>query len=51
MNDADYLVPFTFTGTINKVTVDIGPVQLGAEDQKRMRDARAQAHDWGESEQ
>ena len=30
VNDADYAVPFTFTGTINKVTVKLGPPQLSA---------------------
>jgi hypothetical protein len=50
VDDADYQVPFRFTGTLGTVTVNLGPVQLGAADQRRMREARAQARDWGESD-
>ncbi len=32
--DDDYEVPFRFTGTINRLTFDLGPSQLAAADQK-----------------
>jgi hypothetical protein len=40
VNDKDYQVPFSFTGKINKLTFSLGPMQLTAEDQRKM-------HRWG----
>jgi arylsulfatase A-like enzyme len=45
VNDKDYLVPFAFTGTINKLTFDLGPVHLSAEEQKTAEKAIAIAKD------
>jgi hypothetical protein len=38
----DYKVPFKFTGTLNKVVIDLGEAKLSAEDQKAMDQAAAQ---------
>jgi arylsulfatase A-like enzyme len=43
--DDSYQVPFRFTGTINKLTVKLGPSQLSAQDQKAAAEALARAHD------
>ena len=43
--DDSYQVPFRFTGTINKLTVKLGPSQLSAEDQRAAAEALARAHD------
>jgi hypothetical protein len=45
VNDKDYQVPFRFTGTINKVTFNLGPVQLTEDDQKKVREAAPRARD------
>jgi hypothetical protein len=45
VNDEDYLAPFPFTGTINKLTFELGPSQLTAEDQKAAAKAIAIATD------
>jgi arylsulfatase A-like enzyme len=45
VNDLDYQVPFPFNGTINNVTVKLGPVQLGEADQKLIQHALARAGD------
>jgi arylsulfatase A-like enzyme len=45
VNDQDYQVPFPFNGTINNVTVKLGPVQLGEADQKLIQHALARAGD------
>jgi arylsulfatase len=45
VNERDYQVPFAFNGTINKLTVNLGPSQLTAEDERKMRDAVARARD------
>ena len=37
VDDADYQVPFHFTGTVNKVTVEIGHPDLSHEDQETLR--------------
>ena len=37
MNDQDYQVPFRFNGKINKLTFNLGPTQLAAEEQKKGR--------------
>jgi len=43
--DDSYTLPFRFTGTINKVTYEIGREQLTAEDHKEMQRRLAVAHD------
>jgi len=43
--DEDYQVPFRFTGIINKLTFAIDRPKLTPEDEKRLRDAAAQAQD------
>jgi arylsulfatase A-like enzyme len=45
VNDKDYQVPFAFTGKIDKLTFNLGPVRLSAEDQKKAKEAVARAHD------
>ncbi len=45
VNDNDYQVPFPFNGKIDKLTVDLGPMQLMAEDQKKAAEAIAKARD------
>ena len=40
-----YDVPFKFTGTINKLTFNLGPEQLTAEERKELHKALARAHD------
>jgi arylsulfatase len=44
VNDADYQVPFRFTGNLIKVTIKPGSSQLEPEDEKAMVKARAQAN-------
>jgi arylsulfatase len=39
--DFTYEVPFRFTGSIDKLTFNLGPSQLSAEDQRKMDDAIA----------
>jgi hypothetical protein len=43
--DDSYNVPFRFTGTINKLTFNLGPEQLTAADRKAAAEALARAHD------
>ena len=43
--DDSYQLPFRFTGTINKLTVKLGPSQLSAADQKAASAAVARAKD------
>src|SRR5271167_4773215 len=43
--DFSYDVPFRFTGTIDKLTDNLGPSQLSAEDQKKVQDAVAKVND------
>jgi arylsulfatase len=43
--DFIYDVPFRFTGTIDKLTYNLGPEQLSAEDQKKVQDTVAKAND------
>ena len=45
INDKDYQVPFPFTGTIDKLTVDLGPSQFAAADQQKAGDAKAKSGD------
>jgi arylsulfatase len=45
VNDKDYQVPFTFNGKIDKLTVKLGPMQLSAADETKVREATARARD------
>jgi arylsulfatase len=45
VNDLDYQVPFRFNGKLNKLTFNLGPSQLAAEDQKKVQKAVAKAKD------
>jgi hypothetical protein len=45
VNDKDYQVPFPFNGAIDKLTIDLGPMQIADEDQRKAADAIAAAHD------
>jgi arylsulfatase A-like enzyme len=43
--DNSYEVPFRFTGTIDKLTFKLGPLQLSSDDHEAMEKALARAHD------
>jgi arylsulfatase A-like enzyme len=45
VNDKDYQVPFAFNGKIDKLTVNLGPMQLTESDQKKAAAAVARARD------
>ena len=45
VNDEDYLPPFHFNGKIDKLTFNLGPTQLTADDQKTLDHAGAKARD------
>jgi len=45
INDKDYQVPFAFDGKIDKLTIKLGPMQLSAVDQAKVREAAARARD------
>jgi arylsulfatase A-like enzyme len=45
VNDKDYQVPFPFNGTIDKLTVNLGPSQLAPAEQKSAGEAAARARD------
>jgi len=45
VNDADYLVPFAFNGTISKLTFKLGPVHLAAAEHAKAQTAVAKAND------
>src|SRR5277367_1773875 len=45
VNDADYKVPFPFTGTINKVTIAVDPPVLTPADIKKLQSANSSASD------
>jgi hypothetical protein len=45
VNDQDYQVPFAFNGTINKLTFNLGPMQLTGEEQAAAGRAIARAKD------
>jgi hypothetical protein len=45
VNDQDYQVPFRFNGKIANVTFNLGPTQLTAADEMKVREATARAHD------
>jgi arylsulfatase len=44
VDDQDYQVPFRFTGKLNKLTVNLKPEPMSAEDQKRWDDAAKQVN-------
>ncbi len=43
--DDSYELPFRFTGTIDKLTFNLGPSQLSADDQKKQAELMAHAND------
>jgi arylsulfatase A-like enzyme len=45
INEKDYQVPFAFTGTIDKLTFNLGPLQLAEADKEKAARAIAIAHD------
>ena len=45
VNDADYQVPFRFTGTINRITVKPGPPEMTPEQTKAAEEMRARGKD------
>jgi arylsulfatase A-like enzyme len=45
VNDKDYQVPFAFDGTIQKLTINLGPTQFSATEEMRVREATARARD------
>jgi len=45
VNDKDYQVPFRFNGRINKLTFNLGSVQLTEEDSRKIQEAVARARD------
>ncbi len=45
VNDKDYQVPFAFDGKIDKLTVDLGPMQLTSDEQQTMQHALARSRD------
>jgi arylsulfatase A-like enzyme len=45
VNDKDYRVPFAFDGKIHKLTVNLGPMQLTAAEEGKVRAAAARAND------
>jgi len=44
VDDKDYQVPFRFTGTLNKLTVNLKPEPMSAEDQKKWDEAAKQVN-------
>jgi hypothetical protein len=45
VNDKDYQVPFPFDGKLDKLTIKLGPTQLSAADEVKVREATARAGD------
>ena len=45
VNDKDYQVPFAFDGKIDKLTVNLGPMQLTSDEQQTMQHALARSRD------
>jgi hypothetical protein len=39
----DYQAPFAFTGTIEKLTFNLGPVRMSEVDQQRLQQAQMEA--------
>ena len=44
MDDADYQVPFRFTGTIDKLQIALDPPTLTEDDKKKLMEAGRAAH-------
>jgi hypothetical protein len=44
VDDHDYQVPFRFTGKLNKVTINLKPEPMNAEDQKKWDEAVTQVN-------
>jgi arylsulfatase len=45
VDDQDYQVPFTFTGTIDKLTIALQPPQLTPADVEKLKQAEMKATD------
>ncbi len=45
VNDADYMVPFTFTGKIDRITLDINRPQLTPDDIQTLKEGQQKAND------
>ena len=45
VNDRDYAVPFPFDGKIDRLTVNLGPLQLVDEDKRKLQEGIAKAKD------
>ena len=45
VDDKDYQVPFAFTGTLGKITVDLGESSVSPQSIKAMMEALAQKRD------
>ena len=45
IDDADYQVPFAFTGKIDKLTISVAPPVLTDEDKKKLMEAEHAAQD------
>ena len=45
VDDADYQVPFKFTGKIDKLTIKLEPPMLTPDDEKRLKEAEQSAED------
>jgi arylsulfatase A-like enzyme len=45
VNERDYQPPFRFSGKIDKLTFNLGPMQLSEEDEKKARDAISRGKD------
>ena len=43
LNAKDYTLPFDFTGTINKLTINLKPTQFTAEEQSKIKEATVRA--------
>jgi hypothetical protein len=45
VNEKDYQVPFRFNGKIDRLTFNLGPMQLSDMDENKMRDAISKGKD------
>jgi len=45
VNDLDYQIPFRFNGKIDNLTFNLGPTQLTAVEEMKVREATARARD------
>ena len=43
INAKDYMLPFDFTGTINKLTINLKPTEFTAAEQQKIKDASVRA--------